>query len=48
MEQLGWGEWYSCPRQQSPRGGKLNVLNYKKIVRDQHILNYWDKYKEIQ
>jgi hypothetical protein len=26
---LGWGECCSCPRQQSPRGGKVNMLNEK-------------------
>ena len=38
--QLRWGEWYCRPGQQSPRGGKKNILNKKLILCAQQILNY--------
>jgi len=35
------GEWYTCHREQNPRGNKLIILNQKPdFLKAQHILNY--------
>jgi hypothetical protein len=30
--QTGWGEWFGTPGQQSPRDGKMNILNIKFVI----------------
>jgi hypothetical protein len=49
LEGRGAGEWFCCPRWQSPRDGKKNVEKWKVLIFcSKQILYYWEKLKAIE